>query len=92
MYTKAIRTQVIKNYSCAKWALSSTLLKCLSRYVDFLRFQYPYDYSKPTVRTDYPGPKHQEAIETVQSYNLDQAYQVKNHSTHNSSSVDSQIY
>ena len=44
--------------------------------IDFLRFQYPYDYSKPTVKAQYPGPKHQEALETVQSYNLDQVYQV----------------
>jgi len=44
--------------------------------IDFLRFQYPYDYSKPTVNAQFPGPNHQEALETVQSYNLDQVYQV----------------
>ncbi len=54
MYTRAIRKQVIQNYNCAKWALSSKY-RCFT-YLDFLRFQYPYDYSKPTVRASYPGP------------------------------------
>ena len=76
MYTKAIRNQVIKNYSCAKWALSSKNNERLTILIDFLRFQYPYDYSKPTVNAQFPGPNHQEALETVQSYNLDQVYQV----------------
>ena len=34
------------------------------------------EYSKPKVAAAYPGPKHQEVVESVQSYNLDQAYQV----------------
>jgi len=45
--------------------------------LDFLRFQYPAEYSKPKVAAAYPGPKHQEMIDSVQSYNLDQAYQVQ---------------
>ena len=52
------------------------LNESLTILIDFLRFQYPYDYSKPTVNAQFPGPKHQEALETVQSYNLDQVYQV----------------
>jgi 4-aminobutyrate aminotransferase / (S)-3-amino-2-methylpropionate transaminase len=42
-----------------------------------LRFQYPYDYSKPSVKVAYPGPKQQEAMESVQSYNIDNSYQVQ---------------
>lgn len=37
------------------------------------------EYSKPKVSAAYPGPKHQETMESVQSYNLDQAYQVNNY-------------
>jgi hypothetical protein len=42
--------------------------------VDFLRFQYPVEYSKPKIAAAYPGPKHQQILEETQSYNLDQAY------------------
>lgn len=44
--------------------------------IDFLRFQYPVEYSKPKVAAAYPGPKHQQILDETQSYNLDQSYQV----------------
>ena len=42
-----------------------------------MRFQYPYEYTKPQIKAAFPGPKHQQAIEDTQSYNLDQGYQVQ---------------
>lgn len=81
MYTKAMRNVVLKNYNCAKWALSSKHEKVIIDDISgFLRFQYPYDYSKPTVNKSYPGPHQQEALNDAQSYNLDQTYQVSSKS------------
>lgn len=31
--------------------------------IGFLRFQYPHDYTKPSVRTDFPGPQTAEALQ-----------------------------
>ena len=29
----------------------------------FLRFQYPHDYKKPSIRTGFPGPQAQQALQ-----------------------------
>ena len=77
MFSKAIRTTFLQNYACAKWTLASMLrLNKLTINLDFLRFQYPIEYSKPKIAAAYPGPKHSQILNDTQSYNLDQAYQV----------------
>ena len=43
--------------------LSSNLTFPLRLLTGFLRFQYPHDYKKPSVRTDFPGPQAQQALQ-----------------------------
>ena len=43
--------------------LSSNLTFPLPLLAGFLRFQYPHDYKKPSVRTDFPGPQAQQALQ-----------------------------
>ena len=33
--------------------------------LDFLRYQFPHDYSAPKIVTKFPGPAHLQAIETA---------------------------
>ena len=54
MYTRAIRNDLLCAYSQAK-----------SLCARFLRFQYPHDYMKPVIRTNFPGPQHIEALESA---------------------------
>ena len=75
MYTKAIRKFLIDDYACAKSFLASTF-PSLYLPIDFLRFQYPHDYSKSKIKTRFPGPNHLHTIQNIQTYDIDQLYQV----------------
>jgi hypothetical protein len=75
MYTKALRTTYLNTYSCLKGMLSSTT--CTANiHLGYLRFQYPLEYNQPKIRTQFPGPKHQEALKDVQVYAQDEQYTV----------------
>ena len=54
MYTTAIRNNLLETYAFGK-SLASR----------FLRFNYPHDYTKPIIRTHFPGPKAAEALQTA---------------------------
>ena len=43
--------------------LSSNLTFLFRNHTGFLRFQYPHDYKKPVVRTGFPGPQAQQALQ-----------------------------
>jgi hypothetical protein len=60
MYTKALRTETLNAYSQVKGLLAR-----------FLRFQYPHDYVRPVIRTEWPGPQ---AIEQLQQADAAQSY------------------
>ena len=51
MYTTAIRNNLLETYAIGKGLASR-----------FLRFNYPHDYTKPIIRTNFPGPKAIEAL------------------------------
>ena len=54
MYTTTIRNNLLETYAFGKGLASR-----------FLRFNYPHDYTKPIIRTNFPGPKAVEALQTA---------------------------
>ena len=75
MYVRNMRNGLLDQYAFAKGLcarksptifnsiLSSNLTFPLLLLAGFLRFQYPHDYKKPSVRTDFPGPQAQQALQ-----------------------------
>lgn len=51
MYTKSLRDFKLWNYANAKSLLSN-----------YLRYQFPHDYGKVSIKTQFPGPAHMEAL------------------------------
>ena len=64
MYTRALRTETLNQYAMVKSLLArKSCAVSNSLPLGFLRFQYPHDYTKPSVRTDFPGPQTAEALQ-----------------------------
>ena len=66
MYTKGMRSDATKAYQIGKTLASSKFhahcdLTCFS--LDFLRYQFPHDYSAPQIVSKFPGPQHLQAME-----------------------------
>ena len=66
MYTKALRNDLLNLYAMNKSIYARKyqmwVIWHLWSLIGFLRFQYPHDYKKPVLKTQFPGPQHMEAL------------------------------
>ena len=65
MYTKGMRSDATRAYQAFKTLGSN-----------FLRFQFPHDYSAPRIVTKFPGPQHLQAMEIADASPYDNSESV----------------
>ena len=68
MYVRTMRNGLLDQYAfvkglCSRKSPFLPRLTHLQLFLGFLRFQYPHDYKKPSVRTDFPGPQALQALQ-----------------------------
>lgn len=75
MYTASLRNNLLNVYATNKELMARKFKDFLSSsnvpwiIEGFLRFQYPHDYKKPKMRTNFPGPQHYEALAQADAAN-----------------------
>lgn len=73
MYTRALRNTFLESYACGKSLAASKyhphefLLTffCFVTHIGLMRFQYPHDYVKPVLRSNFPGAQHMAALQNA---------------------------
>ena len=76
MYTRAIRNDLLNTYAFAKGLCASkySIICSFCVFLGFLRFNYPHDYTRPVLRTNFPGPQQMSALQNADAaMNVDAA-------------------